>query len=139
MAIAIVRVDLLNKRIYYDVDGGASTTRTVQQMGSLIKDELQRSPHIDEDKIQVFSGLDEFITGNFTGVVMKMQDGWEIWTEDQGSKHRFIITQGLIITEPAGGDPMGTPTNIVWSVAEQTVSALLASTGGATTLRSLDI
>jgi len=129
MAIAIIRFDLPQKRIYFDVDVGTLTTRTVQQIGSLIKENLAKAPFIDDDQMFSWSGLDEFQTGVFTGIVLKMLDGWELWTEDQGAKHRFQITQGLVITDPPGGDPFGTPTNIIWSVAEQSVSALLTAGG----------
>jgi len=129
MALKIIRFDLIQKRIYFDVDAGTLTERTVQQIGSLIKQELKLAPYIDDNTMFTWSGFDEFATGTFTGIVMKMLDGWTIWTEDQGAKHRFKITNGLIITDPPGGDPFGTPTNIVWSIAEQSVSALLTSGG----------
>lgn len=130
MALAIVRFDIPQKRIYFDVDAGVLTERTVQEIGSLIKQELKLAPYIDDDQMFSWSGLDEYETGTFTGIVLKMLNGWTLWTEDQGAKHRFKITQGLVITSPPGGDPLGTPTNVVWSVSEQSVSALLTAGGG---------
>jgi len=130
MALKILRLDEENSRIYFDVDSGVITTRTTRQMGSLIKQNLQFSPHIDLDSVFTWQGREEFATGDFTGLNITMQNGWTIWTEDQGAKHRFRITQGLIL-DSAGGDPMGTPTNIVWSVPEHSVSALLTAAAGA--------
>jgi len=130
MPTEILFFDLPQKRIYFDIDAGTLTTRTVQELGSLIKQELTLAPLIDDNQMFSWSGLDEFQSGVFTGIVMKMLDGWEIWTLDQGAKHRFRITQGLIVTDPPGGDPFGTPTNIIWSVAEQSVSALLTAAAG---------
>jgi hypothetical protein len=123
MPVDILRLDSQNKRVYLDVDAGAESIRTVKQIGSLIKQELQLSPHIDQDAVFTWSGDEEFITDNRTGVVLIMQDGWQLWTENQGSKHRFRITQGLVL-DSASGDPLGSPTNIVWSLAEQSVSSI---------------
>lgn len=139
MAKGIEYLDEVNKRVYLGVDAGNSTTYTVQEIWSYIKNTMQLAPYIELDAIALISGLDEYSTGIFTGVIMKMLDGWELWTLNQGSKHRLIIEKGLVITEPAGGDPFGTPTNIVWSIAEQSVSALLTSTSsGSSRARTLD-
>lgn len=123
MAKKILFFDEPQKRVYLDVDVGVETVRTVQEIGSLIKQELQQSPHIDLNAIFSWSGNEIYdpVTGATTGVVMNMQNGWTLWTANQGSKHRFRITSGLIL-DSAGGDPLGTPTNIVWSLAEQSVS-----------------
>lgn len=123
MAKKILFFDEPQKRVYLDVDVGVETVRTVQEVGSLIKQELQQSSHIDLNAIFSWSGNEIYdpVTGATTGVVMNMQNGWTLWTANQGSKHRFRITSGLIL-DSAGGDPLGTPTNIVWSLAEQSVS-----------------
>jgi len=139
LAKGIEYLDEVNKRVYLGVAVGDSTTYTVQEIGSGIKDQLQLSPHIDLDRIFIWSGYEEYQTGTFTGVVMTMQNGWTLWTAPQGSEHRLRITQGIVL-DSAGGDPIGMPTNIVWSLSEQSVSALLTATATASsTRRSLDI
>ena len=89
---------------------------------------------IDDDAIFRWSGDEEFLTDNFTGVVMTLLDGWTFWIEDQPSKHRFRFTQGLILTDPSGTDPLGTPTNVVWSLSEQAVSNVVTVDTGGTAL-----
>lgn len=133
MVKGIDRLDLLNKRVYLGTEAGVLTTYTTQEVYSYIKEELQISAHIDQDKISIASGNETYdpASGATTGVVLTMQDGWTLWTEDQGAKHRLRITAGLVL-DSVGGDPLGTPTNIVWSVSEQAVS----NVGNLTTLES---
>lgn len=123
MAKKILFLDIPNKRVYLDVDVGTETIRTVQEIGSLIKQELQASPFIDNDAIFSWSGNETYdpVSGATTGVVMNMLDGWTLWTANQGSTHRFRIVSGLVLVS-GGGDPLGTPTNITWSLSEQAVS-----------------
>lgn len=126
MAIAINFLDTINKRVYLDTDAGSITTRTVQQIGSLIKQELKKSTYVPIDQFFSWSGFDDLPGGNKVGIVMVMKDGWDLWTLDQGSPHRFQITEGIILEE-GGGDPLGSPVNIVWSLAEYTVSSILGA------------
>lgn len=123
MAVSVKRLDLINSRIYMNVDAGSETTITVQDLGSAIKRELQKAPFIDDDKIFIWSGDEVYdpLTGSTTGVVMIMQTPWTIWTEDQGSQHKFRIING-IVTESSNGNPLGMPLMITWSLSEQAVS-----------------
>lgn len=139
MAKGIEYLDELNNRIYVGVDAGNETIYTVQQFGSYIKEALQKAPYIDNDKLFTWSGFEEYQPNTYSGVIMIMQ-GWTIWALDQPSKHRIRFTQGLIL-DSLQGDPFGTPDNVIWSVAEQSVSALLATTGtvsGSSRPRTLD-
>lgn len=123
MAVSVKRLDLINSRVYMNVDAGSETTITVQDLGSAIKRELQKAPFIDDDKIFIWSGDEVYdpLTGSTTGVVMIMQTPWTIWTEDQGSQHKFRIING-IVTESSNGNPLGMPLMITWSLSEQAVS-----------------
>lgn len=123
MAVSVKRLDLINSRIYMNVDAGSETTITVQDLGSAIKRELQKAPFIDDDKVFIWSGDEVYdpLTGSTTGVVMIMQTPWTIWTEDQGSQHKFRIING-IVTESSNGNPLGMPLMITWSLSEQAVS-----------------
>jgi hypothetical protein len=127
MAVAITKIDLPNKRIYFDVDAGDETTRTVQEMGSLIKQEFQRAPLADDDLPFTWTGFEDLDGTNRVGIVMTLLDDWEVWTEDQGSPHVFKITKGIIISSGAARQ-FGTPTNITWVVPEYTVSSILPGT-----------
>lgn len=126
MALKIDHLDIPNKRVYFDLDGGSLTSRSVQQIGSMIKQEVKLAPYADDDDIFTWSGLEPLAGGNVVGIVMVMRPGWTIWTIDAGAKHRFQITEGIILGD-AGADPLGTPTNVVWSLAEYTVSSLLGA------------
>ncbi len=139
MPVTVKRIDLTNKRVYFNVEVGAETTLTVQEAGSAIKNEFQKAPFIDDDAIFTWSGAEEFITASFTGVVMFMLDGWTIWTEDQPSQHKFRFTEGLILVS-GGANPLGSPDNVTWSLSEQAVSSVteVTSTTGATK-RSLNV
>lgn len=123
MAVSVKRLDLINSRVYMNVDAGSETTITVQDLGSAIKRELQKAPFIDDDKVFIWSGDEVYdpLTGSTTGVVMIMQTPWTIWTEDQGSQHKFRIING-IVTESSNGNPLGMPLMITWSLSEQAVS-----------------
>lgn len=142
MAVSVKFLDLESSRVYMNIEGGAITRISVKDLGSAIKRELQLAPFIDDDAIFTWTGAEEYITNTETGVVMIMQNGWTIWTEDQGVKHRFEINRGLIIDSIAG-DPLGTPTNIIWSLAEQAVSAVTTVAGGggsgSATKRSMNV
>jgi len=126
MALKIDHLDIPQGRVVFDLDGGSLTSRTVRQLGSLIKQEIKLTPFIDDSDVFTWSGFDALAGGNNVGIVMVMRPGWSIWTIDAGSKHRFQITEGIILGD-SGADPLGTPTNIIWSLAEYTVSSILGA------------
>jgi len=126
MALKIDHLDIPNERVYFDLDGGLITTRTVRQMGSLIKQEVKLTSYIDDSEIFTWSGFESLDGGNSTGIVMVLEPGWTIWTIDSGSTHRFRVTEGIILGD-AGSDPLGSPANIIWSLAEYTVSSILGA------------
>ncbi len=126
MAIKIDHLDIPNSRVYFDIDGGSLTSRSVQQLGSLIKQEIKLAPYIEDSDIFTWSGLESLPGGNAVGIVMVMRPGWTLWTIDAGGAHRFQITEGIILGD-AGSDPLGTPANITWSLAEYTVSSILGA------------
>ncbi len=121
MPVTVKRLDLINNRVYMNVDPSSETTITVRDLGRAIKDELQLAPFIDDDAIFTWTGAEEFLTDNFTGVVLILQNGWTIWTEDQGSQHKFRMTEGLVL-DSLGANPLGAPLLITWSLSEQAVS-----------------
>ncbi len=126
MAIKIDHLDIPNERVYFDIDGGTLTSRSVQQLGSLIKQEVKLAPYVEDSDIFTWSGLESLPGGNAVGIVMVMRPGWTLWTIDAGAAHRFQITEGIILGD-AGSDPLGSPVNIVWSLAEYTVSSILGA------------
>jgi len=126
MALKISHLDIPNSRVYFDLDGGSLTSRSVREIGSLIKQEVKLAPYADDSDIFTWSGFESLAGGNSVGIVMVMRPGWTIWTIDAGAPHRFQITQGIILGD-AGADPLGSPANVIWSLAEYTVSSILGA------------
>jgi hypothetical protein len=123
MVKGIEYLDEENLRVYLGTEAVSPTTYTVQEVHSLIKEELKKAPYIDRDKLTISTGNDVYdqTTGATTGVVMFMQDGWTIWVEDQVSRHKVKFTAGLVLDQ-AGGEPLGDPLNVNWERADQSVS-----------------
>lgn len=124
--VSIKHIDTVNNRVVFNLDPGNTTTISVQDLGSKIKDYLKKAPLADDSDIFSWTGLESLAGGNVTGIVMVLRPGWTIWTTDAGAKHRFRITEGIVLGD-AGSDPLGTPTNVIWSLAEYTVSSILGA------------
>lgn len=118
-----VTLDLFNQRVVLGVSAGTDTEYSVQELGSLIKEELQKAPFIDDDKIFTWSGFDVLPLGDRTGVVMILQNAWTIWAGDQGSPHNIRLSKGIISRHDLT-EPLGSPTNVSWKLADSTVSSL---------------
>ena len=115
-----IHLDTFNREIILE----ATQLRfTVQEIGSKTKELLQQATNIDDDRAFTWSGFELLPGGNRTGIVMVMDNGWTIRAEAQGSQTRIIIEQGIILPEGAG-DPLETATNVIYSLAEQTVSSI---------------
>lgn len=124
--VSLKHIDTVQNRVVFNLDPGAETIATVQQLGSLIKQGLKLIPNTEDSDVFTWSGLESLSGGNSVGIVMVLRPGWTLWTEDAGSKHRFRITEGIVLGD-SGADPLGTPTNIIWSLAEYTVSSILGA------------
>ena len=125
--VTLNHIDTVQNRVVFNLNPGTETIATVQELGSLIKQELKLAPLADDSDIFTWSGLEALAGGNVVGIVMVLRPGWTLWTTDAGAKHRFRITEGIVLGD-SGTDPLGTPTNIIWSLAEYTVSSTLGQT-----------
>jgi len=124
--VTLKHIDTVQQRVVFTLDPGAESVITVQNLGSAIKQALKVTPLADDSSIFDWSGFDDLDGGNKVGIVMVMKAGWTIWTEDAGSRHRFRITEGIVLGN-GGADPLGLPLNVIWSLAEYTVSSILGA------------
>jgi len=133
--MADIHLDRENKYIVLE---STQTTFTVQEIGSEVKRQLQLSANVAEDKAFIWSGLDDLPGTNVTGVVLKLQNGWTLQAEAQGSPTTVSITQGIILPESEGGTVFNPNTNVSYTLADTTVSALVSATTSGGGGRSLD-
>lgn len=125
--VTLKHIDTVQNRVVFNLDPGSETVASVQDIGSLIKQELKLAPLADDSDIFTWTGLEQLSGGNVVGIVMVLRPGWTIWTEDSGGgRHRFRITEGIILGD-SGADPLGSPADVVWSLAEYTVSSILGA------------
>ena len=119
------------KRIILGLRAGATsantTTYTIQELGSYIKEELKLSPLADDDQPFVWEGFNPLQGGNRVGIVFTLNTLWIIDADDFAGpgRHRIKLEQGIVLPEITDEEVLGTPANITWSLAEFTVSSLI--------------
>ena len=120
-----ISLDVTNRIVILEA---TQLSYTVQEIHSKTKELLLQAPNIDDDSIFQQSGFDELNADDRTGVIAKLQNGWTVEAETQGSPTIVSVQKGIILPETLGGTVYNAVVNISYFVADATVSALL---GGA--------
>jgi len=124
-----ITFDLFNKKVQ---TGVGDTTNTYQSLVNAVRPEEAKVDNLDKQKFLDAIGKADLGGGITSGVIMLMQNGWEIKAADQAAQTTVFFTEGSLALVSGNPPVDNTATNVTYVIGNSASPGLLSGTGGLT-------